>query len=92
MKGVRKQSANKQAGIVTSKLSDAEQDLLWHIENGYLLETDSLGSDLVLRRPKADEPLRPASANRKTERSLIVPGKSRDPLRIVWRLRRKAKE
>jgi len=97
MKGVRKQSANKQAGIVTSKLSDAERDLLWHIENGYLLETDSLGSDLVLRRPKADEPLRPASANRKTlkaleERGLIVPGKSRDPLRIVWRLRRKAKE
>jgi hypothetical protein len=97
MRSRRKPSAKKQAGIVAWKLSDAERDLLWHIENGYQLETDSLGSDLVLRRSKDDELLRPAAANRNTlkaleERGLIVPGKSRDPFKIVWRLRRKAKE
>ncbi len=69
-------------------LTEIEQDLLSHMEHGYQLETDSLGSDLLLR--KGDEVIRPASANRNTvkalgERGLITQGKSRDPLRIVWR-------
>jgi len=73
-----------------AKLTDAEQDLLWHIEHGYQLETDSLGSDPVLRGLENDEVIRPASANRNTvkaleERGLITQGKGKDPLKIVWR-------
>ncbi len=58
--------AKKQAGAVLPKLTEAEQDLIWHMEHGYQLETDSLGGDPVLRRLKDDEVVRPASANRKT--------------------------
>jgi hypothetical protein len=73
-----------------AKLTDPEQDLLWHIEHGYQLETDSLGSDPLLRRLANDEVIRPASANRNTvkaleERGLITQGKGKDPLKIVWR-------
>jgi hypothetical protein len=30
------------------KLTEAEEDLLWHVERGYQLETDSLGGEPVL--------------------------------------------
>ena len=78
-------------GKIPPGLTDIERDLLSHMENGYELETDSLGSNLVLR--KGDELIRPASANRNTvmalqERGLIGPGKSREPLTIVWRTRK----
>jgi hypothetical protein len=81
----------KKASAVPSNLTEAEQDLIWHIEHGYQLETDSLGGDPVLRRLKDDEVVRPSSANRNTvkalqERGLISPGKSRDPLTVLWRL------
>src|SRR5205814_8030486 len=56
--------AKKQAGAVLPKLTEAEQDLIWHMEHGYQLETDSLGGDPLLRRLKDDEVMRPASANR----------------------------
>lgn len=85
-------SAKPQAA--PQKLSEAEQDLLWHMEQGNALETDLLGSDVVLRNLKDDSVVRPASANRSTiaalgRRGLIAPGKSRDPLRMVWRLNKK---
>lgn len=72
------------------KLSETEQDLLWHMEHGYQLETDTLGGDPVLRSFKDDEVVRPTSANRNTvealaERGLITQAKSSDPLKIVWR-------
>jgi hypothetical protein len=84
----------KPTGNIAPELTDIERDLLSQIENGYQLETDSLGSNLVLR--KGSEVVRPASANRNTlkaleERGLIGPGKSRDPLTIVWRLTRSRK-
>jgi hypothetical protein len=86
--------ARKQADKVRvlSKLSDAEQDLVRHMEHGYQLETDSLGGDPVLRRSKDDQVMRPASANRNTvkaleERGLIIPIKGRAPLKVVWRLK-----
>ena len=84
--------AKKQPGAVLPKLTEAEQDLIWHMEHGYQLETDSLGGNPVLRRLKDDEVVRPASANRNTvkgleERALIVPGRGREPLTIVWRLK-----
>jgi hypothetical protein len=90
--------ARKQTGSarIPPKLSEAEQDLVSHMEKRFQLETDSLGSDPVLRRPKDHEVVRPVSANRNTvkaleELGLIVPVKGRDPLRVVWRLTRKPK-
>lgn len=61
------------------------------MQNGYQLETDSLGSNPVLRKLKDGEVLRPLSANASTvkalqERGLIRATKGRDPLTIVWRL------
>jgi hypothetical protein len=82
------------AASVSPKLTEGEQDLLSHIQDGYQLETDSLGGNPVLRRLKDNEEIRPLSANRNTikamePRGLITPGKSRDPLTTVWRLKKK---
>lgn len=76
-----------------ANLTETEQDLLSHMEQGYQLETDSLGGDPVLRRLKDNEAIRAMSANRNTvraleERAFIAPGKGRDPLRIVWHLKK----
>ncbi len=89
--------AKKKAGAVLPKLTEAEQDLISHMEDGYQLETDSLGGNPVLRRLKDEEVIRPASANRNTvkaleERGLISSGKSRDPLTIAWHIKTKAKK
>jgi hypothetical protein len=83
--------AKKKAANLPSKLTDAEQDLLSHIQDGYQLETDSLGGNPVLRRLKDNEEIRPLSANRNTvkaleRRGLIRPGKGRDLLTIGWSL------
>ena len=87
---LKKRSPKKKEPHVEAKLTEAEQDLLWHIEHGYELETDSLGADPVLRSLENDEVIRPASANRNTvkglqERGLITQAKGNDPLKIVWR-------
>ena len=81
------------AASVSPKLTEGEQDLLSHIQDGCQLETNSLGGDPILRRLKDNEVIRPLSANRNTiktleERGFISPGKARDPLTIVWRLLR----
>jgi len=86
--------AKKKAANLPSKLTDAEQDLLSHIQDGYQLETDSLGGNPVLRRLKSNEEIRPLSANRNTvkaleRRGLITPGKGRDLLTIGWSLKKK---
>ena len=86
--------AKKKAANVPSKLTDAEQDLLSHIQDGYQLETDSLGGNPVLRRLKDNEEIRPLSADRNTvkaleRRGLITPGKGRDLLTIGWSLKKK---
>jgi hypothetical protein len=85
--------AKKNAANLLPKLTETEQDLLAHIQDGYQLETDSLGGNPVLRRLKDNEEMRPLSANRNTikameQRGLISPGKSRDPLTIVWGLKK----
>jgi hypothetical protein len=82
------------AASVSPKLTEGEQDLLSHIQDGYQLETNSLGGNPILRRLKDNEVIRPLSANRNTikaleERGLIIPDKGRDPLTIVWRLKKK---
>jgi hypothetical protein len=86
--------AKKKAADLLPKLTEVEQDLLSHIQDGYQLETNSLGADPLLRRLKDNEVIRPLSANRSTveameQRGLIRPGKGRDPLTLVWRLRKK---
>ena len=88
--------AKKKAANLPPKLTETEQDLLAHIQDGYQLETDSLGGNPVLRRLKDNEEIRPLSANRNTikameQRGLISPGKGRDPLTIVWGLKKKIK-
>lgn len=84
----------KKASSIPPKLTEAEQDLLAHMEQGYQLETDSLGGNPILRRLKDDEVIRPLSANRSTikalkERGLIHPGKGRVALTMVWHASRK---
>jgi hypothetical protein len=85
--------AKKKAADLPQKLTETERDLLSHIQDEYQLETDSLGGNPVLRRLKDDEEIRPLGANRNTvkameQRGLISPGKGRDPLTVVWRLKR----
>jgi hypothetical protein len=86
--------AKKKASSSPPKPTESEQDLLSHMQHGYGLETDSLGGDPILRRLKDNEVIRPLSANRSTieamkQRGLITPGKGRDSLTIVWRLKNK---
>lgn len=90
----KKKAASKEV-VVPGKLTDAEQDLLSHMKNGYALRTDLLGANPVLRRLKGDEEIRPASANRGTveglqKRGLIVSGKGGEPLTLVWRVNKKS--
>ena len=85
--------AKKKAANLPPKLTATEQDLLSHIQDGYQLETDSLGGNPVLRRLKDNQEIRPLSANRNTikaleQRGLISPGKGRDALTIAWGLKR----
>ena len=84
-------NGEEKAANLPPKLTEVEQDLLSHIQDGYQLETDSLGGNPVLRRLKDNEEIRPLSANRSTikameQRGLISPGKGRDPLhyRVVF--------
>jgi hypothetical protein len=58
--------AKKKAANLLPKLTETEQDLLSHIQDGYQLETDSLGGNPILRRLKDNEEIRPLSANRNT--------------------------
>jgi len=83
----------RRTGAIPSGLTETEQDLLSHLQNGYQLETDLLGGDPLLRRLKDSEVIRPLSATRDTvkaleERGLIAPAKGDDPLRVVWRLQK----
>jgi len=90
-----KKKAAKKTETLPPKLTEAELDLLTRMEHGYQLETDSLGGNPILRRLKDNEVLRPADANASTvkaldQRGLIRPGKGREPLTMLWRLKRKS--
>jgi hypothetical protein len=81
----------KKGRSIPPKLTEVEQDLLAHMEQGYQLETDSLGGNPILHRLKDDEVVRPLSANRNTvkaleDRGLIHSGKGNDPLAMVWHI------
>jgi hypothetical protein len=86
--------AKKKSANLPPKLTETQQDLLSHLQNGYQLETDLLGGNPILRRLKDNEEIRPLSASRNTikameRRGLLTPDKGRDPLTIAWRLKRK---
>jgi hypothetical protein len=86
-----KQTTKKKNASPMPKLTEGEQDLLSHLQNGYQIETDSLGGNPVLRRLKDGELVRPLSANASTvkalkDRGLIHAAKGRNPLTVVWRL------
>jgi hypothetical protein len=86
----KKKTARK-AEKLPPKLTEAELHLYQRLEDGYRLETDSLGGNPVLRGVKDIEALRPADANASTvkaleQRGLIRPGKGHDPLTISWHL------
>src|SRR5438105_10648808 len=83
----------RRTGAIPSGLTETEQDLLSHLQNGYQLETDLLGGDPLLRRLKDSEVIRPLSATRNTvkaleERGLIAPAKGDDPCGLGEPLRR----
>jgi hypothetical protein len=52
--------AKKKANLLP-KLTETEQDLLSHIQDGCQLETDSLGGNPILRRLKDNDEIRPLS-------------------------------
>lgn len=92
----QKSKAKKKAAASIPKFTEGERDLISEMQSGYQLETDSLGGNPVLRKLKNGEVIRPLSANASTvkalqERGLITPGKGRDPLTIVWRVKKKTK-
>ena len=81
---------------IPPKLTDPEQDLLRHLQQGYQLETDARGGNPVLRRLKDNDVVRAADANANTiralnERGLIKSAKGRQPLTLLWRLHEKSK-
>jgi len=83
----------KPTSVMPSGLTETEQELVSHLQNGFQLETDSLGGNPLLRRLNDSEVIRPLSATRNTvkaleERGVIVPAKSNDPLSIVWQLQK----
>jgi hypothetical protein len=85
--------AKKKISLVLPELTETEEDLLWHMQHGYQLETDSIGSNPVLRLDNG-EVIRPA-ANRNTikaleERGLVQSAKGREPLTLVWRVKKKS--
>jgi hypothetical protein len=93
----KKGMAKKKNASPMPKLTEAEQDLLDQIHGGYQLETDSLGGNPVLRRSEHGEVIRPLSANASTVkalqgRGLIRATKGRDPLTVVWRLTKSARQ
>ena len=73
--------AKKKAASLLPKLTEAEQDLLSHIQDGYQLETDSLGGKPVLRRLKDDEKIRPRKT---TSKRSTQPSETMFPLRCAW--------
>jgi hypothetical protein len=91
-----KKKAARKTETLLPKLTEAEQSILSHLQDGYQLETDSLGGSPILRRLKDNELLRPADATASTvralqQRGLVQPVKGRDPLTIGWRLKKKGK-
>lgn len=84
----------KKAAKTPPKLSEPEEDLLAHMQQGYELVTDLLGGDPVLRRANDNEVIRPLSVNRNTikvlqDRGFITQSKGKDPLTISWRVKKK---
>ena len=88
--------APKRKPNLPAQLTEVQEDLLNHLQEGYQIETSSLEEGPVLRRLKDNTVLRTASANRSTiaaleERGLIEQVKGPDPLTMVWRATKASK-
>jgi hypothetical protein len=86
--------SKKAATKVPPKLTKTEEDLLWHLNHGYQLESSSVGGELLLRRLKDNSVKRTASANRSTIRALEQRGlvsASGDALTTIWQANKAAK-
>ena len=55
----RKPSSKHTAAVIPPDLTESERDLFWPLQNGYELDTDSLGGDPLLRRREDQELTRP---------------------------------
>ncbi len=87
--------AKKKPANVPPKLTSTEEDLLHDMETGYELVTDSLGGNPLLFQSKRGEVIRPQSVNGNTiraleERGMIESHRGREPLTLVWRLKKKS--
>ena len=90
----REGMAKKKVASTIPKLAEGERELLSQMQDGYRLETDSLGGNPVLRRLKDGDVIRPAYANAGSVKALQARGlihatKGRDPLAILWGLSKK---
>ena len=74
----------KKTGVMPSGLTETEQDLVSHLQNGFQLETDSLGGDPLLRRLKDSEVIRPLSATRHTVKALKAGPLTTICVTLVW--------
>jgi hypothetical protein len=77
---------------VPPKLTKTEGNLLWRLEHGYQLETDPLGSGLLLRNLKDSLVVRAASANQSTIKALEERGlinARTEGLTTIWHAKKK---
>jgi hypothetical protein len=82
--------SKKKTANLPPKLTDTQNDLLWHLTHGYQLETSPAESGPVLRNLKDNAVIRTASANESTiraleERGLIAPVTGDNELVTIWR-------
>jgi hypothetical protein len=92
----KKTVSKKAVPKVAPKFTKAEEDLLWHLEHGYQLENDPIGTGLLLRKLKDNSAVRTASANQNTVkvlegRGLINARQGPDKLTTIWRLTKKSR-
>jgi len=78
---------------VPSGLTETGQDLLSHLQNGYPLETESLGRRSAAAQAQKQRsrpvPIGDAQYGKGiAERGLIAPAEGDDPLRVVWHLQK----
>ncbi len=88
----QKRVSKKQTAKVAPKLTKTEEDLLWHLENGYQLESAIAGGP-ILRNLKDQSTMRTASANQSTihaleERGLVT--ETTDGLTTTWKAKKKS--
>jgi hypothetical protein len=73
-------------------MTKTEENLLWRLEHGYQLETDPLGSGLLMRNLEDNLVVRAASANQSTIKALEERGlihANTEGLITIWRAKKR---